>query len=581
MIRLFNILLCLLPAAALEAAPKLRLMTTTVGPVAIAVGQNGTTQIVDAANFGDGSLSLTASASVSWIAPSVGGQRGCALNGVCFPVQMALNTVSLAKGFYTGIVTVSDPNAIDAPQTIVVTVQVGGGVPDSLDLYLPPNSSTTTSFTTGSRLNPTMISPVGGPTLSIAATGGGSFTFTFSYQVTANAPAGIAEGDYTGGLNVLNSTFPADVKNVPVRVHVTSQPIAILNPAAIQFRVAQGAAKVDKWIPIYNAGSGTLTVTGASVSTAPWLAVTTNGNTAVLTFDPTGLAPGPYSATATISSNARNGPSVVPVEMDVIPAGPPVAFYQGVRDNATFEVGVPVSPGSIVEIVGDQFTTGPPALAPSVPLGPSLGGAMVYVNNEPAPVYYVAASHVVNQGGQINFQIPYDIVGSEAIVRVDRDGQRGNSIAVPVQPASPRLLVFGSDAGGLAGYAIAQFSDLAFPIPPTPGVASRPAKAGDTLTFYALGFGQTNPPVTAGFAAPGTEPFARVPGTPRVMFGGASIFVTERGVAIPSYVGLTPNSVGLYQINVVVPADAPTGDAVPVFFSIGNVLSNRVNIAIQ
>jgi len=65
------------------------------------------------------------------------------------------------------------------------------------------------------------------------------------------------------------------------------------------------------------------------------------------------------------------------------------------------------------------------------------------------------------------------------------------------------------------------------------------------------------------------------------MFGGASIFVTELGVATPSYVGLTPSSVGLYQINVVVPDDAPRGDSVPVFFSIGNVLSNRVNIAIQ
>src|SRR5207237_397053 len=84
----------------------------------------------------------------------------------------------------------------------------------------------------------------------------------------------------------------------------------------------------------------------------------------------------------------------------------------------------------------------------------------------------------------------------------------------------------------------------AFPVPLTPGVASRPAKIGDALTFYALGLGQTSPPVTAGFPAPGAEPLARVPGTPRVMFGGASSFVTQRGTAIPFYVGLKTSSGG-------------------------------------
>src|SRR5438552_3789864 len=155
-----RILLCALSVNALSAAPKLRLAMATVGPVAIVTGQNGPVQIVDAANFGDGTLALGAVASVPWIGASVGPRRGCSLNGVCFPVQMALNTVSLGKGSYTGVVTVSDPNAVDAPQTITVTVQVGGGVPDSIDLYVPPASSASTTFTTGSRFNSTVVSPI-------------------------------------------------------------------------------------------------------------------------------------------------------------------------------------------------------------------------------------------------------------------------------------------------------------------------------------------------------------------------------------------------------------------------------------
>ncbi len=474
----------------------------------------------------------------------------------------------------------SDPNAVDAPQTITVTVQVGGGVPDSIDLYVPPASSASTTFTTGSRFTSTVASPPGGPLLSIAATGGGSFTFAYSYQVTATAAASVPENDYRGSINVLTSTFLGDIKPVPVTIHVTSQPIAVPSPASVQFRVAQGAPKLDKWVQFTNAGRGTLAITGAAASSASWLSVATSGSLVVLSCDPSGLAPGAYPATVTVSSNARNGPLTIPVEMDVIPAGPPVAFYQGVRDNATFEPGVAVPPGGIVEVVGEQFTTGPPAQAPSLPLGTVLGGATVFVNDQPAPVYYVSGSHPVNQGGQLNFQIPYNIPGGEAIVRVDRDGQRGNSISVPIQAVNPRLLVFGSDAGSLAGYAIAQFSDFAFPIPTTPGVASRPAKAGDTLTFYALGLGQTNPPSVAGIAAPGAEPFARVPGTSKIVFGEA-LFGIVGVQAIPSYIGLTPGAVGLYQVNVVVPPGVPRGDAVAVYLAVGATLSNRVTIAIQ
>src|SRR5689334_200259 len=114
-----------LTAAALSAAPKLRLSASTIGPLVIAPGQNGTTQTIDAGNFGDGALVLTASSNVPWITASVGPSRACTLRSICFPVQIALNTASLAKGKYTGTVTVSDPNAVDAPQTIVVMIQVG------------------------------------------------------------------------------------------------------------------------------------------------------------------------------------------------------------------------------------------------------------------------------------------------------------------------------------------------------------------------------------------------------------------------------------------------------------------------
>ena len=60
--------------------------------------------------------------------------------------------------------------------------------------------------------------------------------------------------------------------------------------------------------------------------------------------------------------------------------------------------------------------------------------------------------------------------------------------------------------------------------------------------------------------------------TPTVIIGGIEVS--------PSFSGLT-GYVGLYQVDVQVPSNAPTGDAVPLEIRIGGVTSNTVTIAIQ
>jgi len=60
------------------------------------------------------------------------------------------------------------------------------------------------------------------------------------------------------------------------------------------------------------------------------------------------------------------------------------------------------------------------------------------------------------------------------------------------------------------------------------------------------------------------------------------VTVTIGGVpVVPSFAGLAPGWVGLYQVNVEVPPNAPVGDAVPVVVSVGGVTSNQVTMAVQ
>jgi uncharacterized protein (TIGR03437 family) len=595
-----HILAVLLSAAALYATPQLRLSTSTVGPLNIAVGQNGTTQTISTTNIGDGTLTLSASANVSWITANIVGTN----------VQIVLNTSSLTQGIVTGLVTVTAANAIDSPQTVAVTVMMGGGVPSSINLYMPPGGAASTTFTASNSLNAS-ASPPAGVTLAILSEGGGSFQTTAAYQVTATAPASTTpETSYNGRIIVSSSGFTPDVKTVPVTINVTNMPIATLVQSSIQFNVGQGAAPVAKWIQLGNVGAAAVAITGATVSAGSnnsatgWLTTSLNGPCliggvgacVVATGDPTGLTPGKYTATVTIAGNAKNGPFAIPVEMDVVAAGPPVSYYQGVVDNAVYQIGATISPGELVAVRGEQFTTGAPVSAKTLPLGTTLGGATVYVNGTAVPTYYVAASHVENQGGQITFQVPYSTPSGQATVRVDRNDngtvQTGNTVSVAVASMVPRLLEFQINVTGNSlttfnnitteapvgtNYAIATFPDFStFPIPTTPGVPSRPAKAGDTLVFYGLGFGQTTPAVTEGVAVSGAATVANC-----LMVFGQSVLPGANIFSIPQYCGLTPGLVGLYQVNAVVPVGTPTGDAVPVFLQVGSVTSNSVAIAVQ
>jgi len=53
------------------------------------------------------------------------------------------------------------------------------------------------------------------------------------------------------------------------------------------------------------------------------------------------------------------------------------------------------------------------------------------------------------------------------------------------------------------------------------------------------------------------------------------------GVSAPaSFSGLAPGFLGLYQVNVQVPASAATGPAVPLTIGIGGKTSNQASIAV-
>ncbi len=571
MLRTFA-LACLL-VSSLAAAPKLRLVSSTVGPLSITQGANGAVQTVEAYNGGTGALSLSAASSVSWFTPTVGASRACTgRTGTCIPVQLTLQTSSLAKGSYTGTLTISDPNAIDAPQTVTVTVQIGGGTPDRVDLYTPPNGTyTDKTFYTNSSLTSAISTTDGKSWLSFSLDGTGTFGFVFPYRFRATHLTGMAEGTYNGSVTITKSAVAAENKTVPVSYTVTSKAIASVTPASLSFRLAQSAKKQTQYFVVSNRGVASLSLTSATAtSTGGWLSAQVLAGTmyVAVSADPAGLAVGHYSGSVTIASNAANASETLPVEFEVGPAGAPRLTYHGLVSNVTYAGGDPLARGDIVALFGEQLTYFDPLQATTLPLGDLLNGVRVYINDRPAPLYY-------SSYGQVNLQIPFDATIGDATVRLERNGESSNVISVQIAARAPRILRLGIGDYGT----IVNNSDYSFPIPVTAGISSHPAKAGDYLVVYALGLGETSPPVASGAGAPSVEPLARVPIPPKVIFTGGTAGVPAS--VDPLFVGLTPAFVGLFQINVQIPANPPTGTAVSMYLDDGTYRSNTVRLAIQ
>ena len=101
---------------------------------------------------------------------------------------------------------------------------------------------------------------------------------------------------------------------------------------------------------------------------------------------------------------------------------------------------------------------------------------------------------------------------------------------------------------------------------------SAPAQPSEFILIFCAGLGSVQPEVASGDVAPSTEPLARTLSPTLVNIAGLPAQV--------SFSGLAPGFVGLYQVNVQVPAGVPSGTQ-EVELIINNVPGNTVTITVQ
>ena len=152
-------------------------------------------------------------------------------------------------------------------------------------------------------------------------------------------------------------------------------------------------------------------------------------------------------------------------------------------------------------------------------------------------------------------------------VRVTTAAGSSDPQTITVNQIQPGLLAPATLKVGEKQYTEALFSDgttFALPAGAMPSGIARPARPGETIVLYGVGFGTVTPDPGAGNIVANDNSLVF---PLQIFFGGTP--------AVVSYAGLAPGMIGLYQFNVVVPDTAP-GDAVPLTFSVGPSTGQQV-----
>ena len=488
---------------------------------------------------------------------------------VSFSINPAVAATLAAQAYY-GTIQVTSSSVADSPQSFLVVLNVavsgapaqadvepagllftasGGTAPAAQTVQIFASSPTPVAYQASSDSAWLSVNPASGST-STASPGSSSVSVNllglssgiYRGQVSyALASAGVhtinvtlivaggtgATADENSGAQP-RATTCSPTQLVPTQtglVNNFARPAAWPTPLQVMLVDNCGNAVTNgQVVASFNNGDQPLVSTAASTTSgtysSTWTPGGTSPNVAILA---SATAPGFPAATVLIGGQvtSNNGAPSLPL-------------------NGTLNVfstvllpGSPVAPGTIVQIYGSNLASGT-AAASAIPLPNILLQTSVNIGGLAAPLYFVSP-------GQINAQVPFELAAGRSYgLIVSNNG--AFTAARPIQLTSDAPVI----AQYAAGQVIGQHLDGSLIL------ETSPAAPGEIIVIYVAGMGLTNPSVASGTASPSTN-LATPIDAPTLTLNGAPA---------PNilFAGLTPTLVGLYQIDLQVPASAPNGD---------------------
>jgi uncharacterized protein (TIGR03437 family) len=493
---------------------------------------------------------------------------------------------ALTTNNYYGRIRVTAPGALNSPLDFVAVLQVvpaeDAPVPDlwpsglvfvaaeggsavaaqTVQLYASSNTpvsyqaSTATEDRTG--------------WLSVAPSTGVTSTDTPANLRVAVNPGNLKRGVYTGRVNVsLSSTVVRSVQVTaiitpavpltaaagerdltgctPARLVAThtgltgnfSSPVAWPTPLAV--RVADDCGEPVRSAQVVASFSNgdpplplRLADPAAGVYSATWVPA---GSARQLTITATASAPNLSAATAELigAVTANRAPTV---------------GRSGVLHAFFPQVGGPVAPGTLVEILGQNLAAS--EATATFPAPDTLNGVTVLISGRPAPLLFVSPT-------QINAQVPFGLAPETPHTVL---------VATGAALAMPQPLPLNAVQPGIASEADAVA--VALRADGTAISGQNPARPGELVSLFLAGLGPTEPQVAAGAVSP-EDPPARVTNPVTARVGGREAAV--------SFAGLAPGLVGVYRVTIEVPGETAAG-LHEVTIEQGGIVSNAVRLPV-
>lgn len=497
---------------------------TPPGPIGIAAaGQTGSVLLTLPS-----ACPWTATSAVPWVSLAAGSSSGTGTAQVAFVIT-ANNTGATRSGNVTiaGVaVTFTQPSAVTCTPTFTFTPPgpigfpaAGGG--GSILLTLPSACPWTATSTL--------------PWAPLAAgSASGTGTAQVGFIAVANNTGATRSGNVIIAGVTITLTQDSTASAVTLTCSPSTGPTLVGSPFTSICTISGGVAPYSFFLNSGNVTPAGLTIVQASPTTVRIAGTPTQ--------------PGPYSFGVTGQDSSTPKLSASQTFTGALATSGPTITR--VRSASEFGGFTSFSSGTYIEIAGTglsdttrvwegrDFASGG-LIAPNV-----IDGVRVTVNGIPAFPYYISPS-------QLNVVTPEDAATGMVEVNVTTPSGRTASFQMQKAAATPGFLLPLSFSASGRQYLAAQFPDQVFVgrAGLVQGVSFRPAKPGDTITVYGLGFGPVAP-----YFAPGS---VATQATQLVLplalaFGSTLAEVTYRGLA--------PNFVNLYQFNITVPITLADGD---------------------
>lgn len=346
-------------------------------------------------------------------------------------------------------------------------------------------------------------------------------------------PAGLSPGRYTAQVELTGAGLTTAVAVV---LDVRGPASLVASPSSLTFSSIVGQPAPASQTTQVTSGGAPANIT--ATASASWISVTAGSqatpSTLTVSVNPANMAAGTYTGSVQVTAaGAAGGQLTIPVTLKIAPALSIDAG--GIVNDASFLPG-PGAPNTIMALFGKVACPATPTIL--------VDGIAVEVLGATAT--------------QVNFTLPASIAGQTSVqVQVNCGELTSEPAQLSIAPVNPAI--FSQSQTGTGQGAVLNQNY-------TVNGSENPAAPGSYLAIYGTGFG------TYGATANGLTPLTQ---TVTAFVGDVPAQVQFAGHA-PGY------TLGLQQVNILIPNGAPSGAAVPVRLTINGVATQTgITVAIQ